>query len=85
MVTGGDLTDVCMFCREIVKMDNRPVHGKMEASEASNIIMNTYGGPEGLASRLKTNTEVSDIFSNFLFSNEHSLPNVSQPKLPLSM
>ena len=42
-------------------MDNRPVHGKIEASKASNIIMNTFGGPHGLAARLKTNVEVSNL------------------------
>lgn len=43
----------------IVNMQNRPTHkGDPQAGEASNIIMNEFGGPEGIASRLNTSTEV---------------------------
>lgn len=43
-------------------MQNRPKHGGNEAGAASTLIMETWGGPDGLAKHLKTSTEVRYLF-----------------------
>lgn len=41
----------------ITKLDNRATHGSDAPSEASNIIMKQYNGPQGLAKILRTNID----------------------------
>jgi Ca2+-transporting ATPase len=45
-------------------MENRPVHGKDGPGVASSLIMDTWGGPEGLCKALRTNIETGINWSD---------------------